>query len=65
MIEKEILGEWRDDLVNPEKIITAEVRLSRGKGPRYALVTINRFKTKAELVTAFNKATPKAKHIGA
>lgn len=65
MITAEILGEWRDSLVNPEKIITAEVRLSRGKGPKYTLVTVQRFKTKAELVKAFNKATPKAKHIGA
>jgi len=65
MITKEILGQWPADLVNPEKIITAEVRLSPGKGPKYTMVTVQRFKTKAELVKAFNKATPKAKHIGA
>lgn len=65
MIEKEVLGEWRDDLTSPEKIITAEVRLSHGKGPKYTMVTVNRYKTKAELVKAFNKATPKARHIEA
>lgn len=67
MTKIEVLKEYRKgpDENAAELVISAEKRLSRTGGPLYRLVTVRRFRTRQELVNAWNDETPVGQHVNA